>query len=216
MRGRAEGVGERRRAAKRVKPGDGRPLKPFRWCQLVSRVLFDLRLTGPNDRRTVYTVDVGRWGDSKTGELTADLYLDGTHHARSKLPAVFPVEGGTVEVRMSAFGLKRCHYVTYEGTEHQLTPDRDSAEGRRARLDRAHPALSRTIGFCSVVMLLVSLTILVPQLVETALPPDVGTFNSPFDLPIWLNTAVMLGSLTAGTERALRLRYHWLLDGAAG
>ncbi|MEU9746292.1 hypothetical protein [Streptomyces niveus] len=206
----------RRRAAARVKPGDGRPLKPFRWWQLVSRVLFHLRLTGPGGRRIVYTVDVGRWGDKETGELRADLYLDGHHHARSKLPAVFPVEGGTVEVRMSAFGLKRCHHVTYEGTEHQLTPDRDSAEGRRARLDRAHPALSRLIGLCSLVMLLVSLAILVPQLVETALPPDIGTFDSPFDLPIWLNTAVTLGSLTAGTERALRLRYHWLLDGAAG
>lgn len=207
---------KQRRAARRVKPGDGRPLRPFRWWQLVGRVLFYLRLTGLDGRRTVYAVDVRRWGDKETGELRADLYLDGHHHARSKLPAVFPVEGGTVEVRMSAFGLKRCHYVTTTGTEHQLVPDRDSAEGRRAYLDRAHPSLSRVIGLLSVVMLLISLTILVPQLVETALPPDIGTFNSPFDLPVWLNAAVVVGSLSAGTERALRLRYHWLLDGAAG
>ncbi|MEK8174598.1 hypothetical protein NKH77_52930 [Streptomyces sp. M19] len=35
---------------------------------------------------------------------------------------MFPVQGGTVEVSMSAFGLKRRHYVTDKGTEHQLTP----------------------------------------------------------------------------------------------
>lgn len=134
---------KQRRAARRVKPGDGRPLKPFRWWQLVGRVLFYPRLTGLDGRRTVGAVDVRRWGDKETGELRADLYLDGHHHARSKLPAVFPVEGGTVEVRMSAFGLKRCHYVTTTGTEHQLVPDRDSAESRRVYLDRSHPSLSR-------------------------------------------------------------------------
>ncbi|WP_228022887.1 hypothetical protein [Streptomyces acidicola] len=54
---------------------------------------------------------------------------------------------------MSASGLKRCHYVTAEGTEYQLVPDRDSAEGRRAHFDRAHPALSSLIGFLSSIML---------------------------------------------------------------
>ncbi|WP_406486387.1 hypothetical protein [Streptomyces phaeochromogenes] len=47
---------------------------------------------------------------------------------------------------MNAFGLKRCRRVTAEGTEHQLVPDRDSAEGCRAHLDREHPALSRLLG----------------------------------------------------------------------
>ncbi|MEV0117354.1 hypothetical protein AB0H77_29650 [Streptomyces sp. NPDC050844] len=84
----------------------------------------------------------------------------------SKLPAVFPVPGGTVEVKMSGFGLKRCHYVTDEGREFQLDPDPDSAEGRRARLDRAHPALSRTIGLLSLCVLVAALAVLVPQLAE--------------------------------------------------
>lgn len=85
--------------------------------------------------------------------------------------------------------------------------------GLRLLIEAVHAAAG---GDSLMVMLLISLAILVPQLVEKALPPDVGTFNSPFDLPVWLNAAVVVGSLSAGTERALRLRYHWLLDGAAG
>ncbi len=38
---------------------------------------------------------------------------------------------------------------------HQLVPDQDSAEGRRERLDREHPVLSRWMGFFSLLLLLV-------------------------------------------------------------
>ena len=44
----------RRRAAGRVKSGDGHPLKPFRWWQQFSRALFYLRADG----RAEYAVDV--------------------------------------------------------------------------------------------------------------------------------------------------------------
>lgn len=44
----------------------------------------------------------------------------------------------------------------------------------------------------------------------------VGTFTSPVDLPAWGNAVVGLGAAAASTERALRLRYNWLLDGGAG
>ncbi|WP_330175429.1 hypothetical protein OG875_19045 [Streptomyces sp. NBC_01498] len=210
-----------RRAVRRVKPGDGRALRRFRWWQSLSRVLFHLRLTGGDGRRTVYTVDARRGGDNGTGEFKADLYLDGRHHAHSGLPAVFPVRGGTIEVRMSAFGLKRCHYVTAEGTEHQLVPDPASAEGHRARLAHAHPTLSRWIGSFSATVLVAALVLLIPQIIEplSAIPPvaeRVGTFTSPVRLPLWLNITTVAATLTASTERALRLRYSRLLDGAAG
>ncbi|MEU0526621.1 hypothetical protein [Streptomyces niveus] len=210
-----------RLAVRRVKPGDGRPLKRFRWWQSISRSLFYLRLPEGDGRHTEYAVDVRQWGNRETGEVEADLYLDGRHHARSKLPAVLPVRGGAVEVRASAFGLKRCHYVTAEGAEYQLVPDPDSAEGRRARLDRTRPALSRSIGFLSATVLGFALLLLIPQMIQplTEIPPvaeRVGTFDSPVRLPLWLNIAVTAATLTAGTERALRLRYNWLLDGAAG
>ncbi|ANS68664.1 hypothetical protein SLINC_6440 [Streptomyces lincolnensis] len=209
------------RAVQRVEPGDGRALERFRWWQSFSRALFHLRLVNDDGRRTVYTVDV-RHQNQSSGHVKAHLYLDGRHHAESKVPAVFPVRGGTVEVRASGFGLKRCHYVTAEGAEFQLVPDPASAEGRRARLDRSHPALSRRIGFLSLITLVVGLVLLVLQLAEQVtrapegLAQYVGTFTSPIDLPAWANTVVGLCTATASTERALRLRYNALLDGGVG
>ena len=210
-----------RRAVQRVKPGDGRPLKRFRWWQMLTRALFYLRLTDHAGRQMVYAVDVRHQNQSQ-GYVKAHLYLDGRHHAESRVPAVFPVQGGTVEVRTSAFGLKRCHYVTAEGAEYQLVPDPASAEGRRARLDRAHPVLSCWIGFLSSVVLVIGLVLLILQLAEqvTRAPEGVaqyvGTFTSSLDLSAWGNVVVGLVTVGASTERALRLRYHWLLDGGAG
>jgi hypothetical protein len=208
---------KRRRAARRVKPGDGHALQRFRWWQLLSRALFHLSLTGADGEPEIWSVDVRLWGDSN-GEVRAELYRDGQHYARSKLPAAFSVPGGTVEVETSSYGLKRCHYVSDDGAVRQLLPDPASAEGRRARLERKRPGLSRTIGLASVVVLVVALALGIPQIVEeiSQIPPvaaNLGTFTSPIQLPAWLNVALLLATLVASTERALRLRYHWLLDG---
>lgn len=208
---------KRRRAARRVKPGDGHALKRFRWWQAFSRALFHLSLTSEGGQQEVWSVDVKLWGDSN-GEVVAHLYRNGQHEARSKLPAEFPVTGGTVQVIASGYGLKRCHYVTEDGTERQLVPDSASAEGRRARLERERPGVSRFIGVVSVAILVVALVLGVPQLIEqiTQIPPvaeNVGTFTSPFRLPGWFNVSLLVATLVASTERALRLRYHWLLDG---
>ena len=106
------GEWRRRRAARRIKPGTGRKLQPFRWWQPFARSLYSIDLG-----RQVYAVDVRhrRRFFSEDGKGTADLYLDGRHHAESKLPAAFSVPGGTIEVADSPFGLKRCHYITDEG-----------------------------------------------------------------------------------------------------
>lgn len=211
----------RRRAARRVRPGDGRPLKRFRWWQLPFRALFHLRLPGEDGGHTAYAVDIRHWQNHTSDGLKAHLYRDGRQHALSRLPAAFPVPGGTVEVRMSAFGIRRCHYVPDEGPEHQLVPDPRSAEGRRARLDREHPALGRAIGLLSLCVLVGALAILVPQLAEQLTASEgiarhTGTFTSPVDLPKWGNIALGLATAAASTERALRLRYSLLLDGGAG
>ncbi|MFC7592159.1 hypothetical protein ACFQYP_56870 [Nonomuraea antimicrobica] len=42
-----------------------------------------------------------------------------------------------------------------------------------------------------------------------------GTFTSPIRLPGWLNFTLALGAAAGGWERALRLRYNWLLDSMA-
>ncbi|MFE4641676.1 hypothetical protein [Streptomyces sp. NPDC056730] len=211
---------QRRRAAMRVRPGDGRPLRRFRWWQLPGRALFHLPLTRHDGRRTMYAIDVRHWQDQSAGTVKAHLYLDGRLHAESRLPAAFPVPNGTIEVAMSGFGIKRCHYVTTAGAEHQLVPHPASAEGRRARLDRDHPALSRWIGFCSLIALLVGAGLLVVQIVEplSRIPPvasRVGSFESPVHLPLWLNVTLGVAAAMGSMERALRLRYNWLLDGAA-
>ncbi|MFI1225039.1 MULTISPECIES: hypothetical protein [unclassified Streptomyces] len=211
----------RRRALQRVEPGDGRALKRFRWWQVLFRALFYLRLTHSDGRQTVYAVDVRHGQNQTSGQVKAHLYLDGRQHARAGLPAAFPVPGGTVEVAMSSFGLKRCHYVTTGGVASQLVPDRDSAEGRRAYLERAHPALSRLIGALSSMVLVVALTLLVFQLIEpvTQVPPIArrfGSHTSPLDLPGWLTLAIGGCAAAASTERAWRLRYSRLLDGGAG
>lgn len=207
----------RRRAARRAGPGDGHALQRYRWWQPFSRSLFHLYLTGEDGQRQTWSVDVRHGGDSN-GEVLAQLYLDGQHHARSKFPAAFPVPGGTVEVVASNYGLRRCHYVTYDGAERQLVPDPASAEGRRARLERNHPALGRGLGLLSFAILVVALVLGVPQLVQeiSQIPPvaeSVGSFTSPIRLPAWFNLMLLVAAVMASTERALRLRYNWLLDG---
>lgn len=210
-----------RRAARRVKSGDGHALPRFRWWQLLGRALYYLRLDDGYGGQNVYAVDVRHNRTDSSGYANADLYIDGRHHARSRMPAAFPVPGGKIEVKKSGFGLKRCHYVTADGTAHQLQPDRVSAEGRRAHLDRAHPAVSRGVSFFSTIVLLASLAVLIMQLLEKLTQPapiaaHIGTFTSPIDLPVWLNIAVGALAAAASTERALRLRYSWLLDGGVG
>ncbi|GAA2096383.1 hypothetical protein GCM10009801_65900 [Streptomyces albiaxialis] len=210
----------RRRAVRRVRPGDGRPLRRFRWWQLPGRALFHLPPARHDGHGAAYAVDVRHWQNQASGKVEAHLYRDGRLHAESRLPAAFPVPGGTIEVAMSGFGIKRCHFVSEGGTERQLVPDPASAEGRRARLDRNHPALSRGIAAFSVLMLLIGAGLLVLQIAEpvSEIPPvasRVGTFGSPLHLPLWLNTALGAAAAASSVERALRLRYHWLLDGAA-
>jgi hypothetical protein len=211
----------RRRAIRRVEPGNGRPLQRFRWWHVpMGRALFSLQPSSADGRTATYAVDVRRWGQQSGGEAVAHLHLDGRHHARSRIPAVFSVEGGVIEVAMSRFGIKRCHHVTAEGQEHQLDPDPKSAVGRRARFERDQRTASRVIGSVSLLLLVIGVGLNLLQLIEPisrvpAIAENLGTFTSPIRLPLWLNTTLALGAALASVERALRLRYHWLLDGGS-
>ena len=199
-------------------PGDGHALAPYRPWQMLTRSLFHLHLTDPAGTARTWSVDVRHGGDDDDGEARADLYVDGLHHASAKLPAAFAVPDGTVEVAASGYGLRRIHHVAHDGSVRQLTPDPASAEGWRARLDRTHPTLSRALALASVSVLLVALVLGVPQVVEqiTTLPPvaqAVGAWTSPFRLPETANIALVLATVAASTERALRLRHSRVLDG---
>ena len=173
----------RQRAAGRVKDGNGRALKPFRWWQMLSRALFYLPQEVDREQCSghVHAVDVPYWQRIATedGKGKAHLYLDGRHHAVSTLPAAFPVEGGFIEVVPSAFGMRRCHYVSENGPDRQLVPDEKSAEGRRARLERDHPVRSRLIGVLSLLVLVVAVLLVIPQIIEylTQIPPVQDRFG---------------------------------------
>lgn len=139
-------------------------------------------------------------------------------------PRCLPRRGGTIEVHRGIDERLRpeaLYYVTHEGHEHQLTPDPASAEGRRANLARQHPALSCVIGCFSAVALTTALVPIVSQVAEKLTEPpevaqNVGTFHAPVHLSVWMNLTLVLVTLAASTERALRLRYSRLLDGGAG
>lgn len=213
---------KRKRAARRLKNGDGRLLLPFRWWQLFTgRKLFYLELPDPEREPAIYAVDVhlsGKQSGKDGSQPKAHLYVDGRHHAESTLPARLPVDGGTVEVAMGTYTLRRMHYVSAAGREHRLTPDPGSAIGRRLRFDRNHPMTSRAIGAISVVMLVIGVILVLLQIVGpiSEVPPLMerfGRFESPVQLPLWLNLTLGFGAAIATMERGLRLRYHWLLDG---
>lgn len=206
-----------RLAERRARAGDGRPLTPFRWWQMLSRSQLSLRIPDATGPTVEYTVDVHQLGDSSDGTVRARLYRDGALDAVSRLPARFSVPGGHIEVAVGGFGLRRCHFVPDAGDERQLVPHPRSAEGRRAAFDRDHRAASRVIGILSGAIVAVGVCLTVPQLIDTIshIPPiaeNIGTFTWPLQLSPAVNLAVTLVVVAASIERASRLRSSWLDD----
>ncbi|MFB4212611.1 hypothetical protein ACE1TH_11940 [Shouchella sp. JSM 1781072] len=203
---------KRNRKINKVKEGDGHQLKPFRFWQPLTRSIFYMKLIEKNEEAHVYAVNVHFFSEDETTEL----YRDGTHIATSSLPATFPVPGGVIEVATSDYGISRMDYVTRDGAR-QLQPDKRSAEGLRLRFDQRFPLISASIGACAIAILLLSIFLGLPQLLEglTQIPwvaEHIGTFQSPVTLPNWLNTTLIILSVFAAMERALTLKNHWLID----
>ena len=203
----------KQRAIKKVKPGDGKPLKRMRPWQALSRTVFHIELPDGDGVPRTFSVDVPFFDlDGKVS-----LYRDGRRHARAESPAVFPVPGGVIAVKTSTFGVSRMHFEPDDGGEQQLLPDQAAAEAARARFAQRHPAVSSVIGVTAVVVLLVGLFFGLPQLLEQVsqielVADNIGTFTSPFALPAWANTALLVAGMLAALERALTLRNHWLID----
>ena len=200
---------------RRVRAGSGEPQRKYRWWQMFSRSLRSITLTSEDGRPSIHTVEVRHGGDMTDGEVRARLYVDGSLQSFAKMPTRFPVPGGHIEVAITSFGLKRCHYVRANGVQQQLTPDPRSAEGRRARLHRQHPGASRVIGLLSIAFVAIGLCVEIPQIIEalSQIPPvadSIGTFTSPLQLPLQLNLLVGLAAIVGSTERALRMRSSWI------
>src|SRR5699024_12812322 len=137
-----EDSGFGRRGKKKIQPGDGHQLKPFRWWQMLGRSLFYAPLQTADGQPRTYAVSV----DYLDWEDNADVYLEEKHYARAKLPASIPVEGGAIEVAATSLGLKRMHFVAASSQAHGLKPDGASAGGRRAELATRYPGLRRASG----------------------------------------------------------------------
>src|SRR5699024_5158936 len=98
-----------------------------------------------------------------------------------------------------------------------LQPHRRTGEALRNRFGRRFPRTSRALGIAAIVVLLVSLALGAPQILELitrldVMPRAVGTFTSPISLPGSVNTPLVIASGLAAIERALTLRSHWLID----
>jgi len=194
-----------------VKPGDGRALKPYRWWQTIWRTIFTIELPEPDGTQHEYAVDVDYF------DWTIRLYRDGVNTATASYPVKFEVPGGIIDVNLSLYGTSRMHFVSDDGDHTQLRPNPTSGEGWRARFAHRHPWPSRIIGWLAIAILLTSLVLLVPQVIERIsqiewVAENIGTFTSPIDLPAEVNTALTVAGVIASIERALSMRNHWLID----
>jgi len=208
-------VGLKHWRTRRVRAGSGEPLRRYRWWQMLGRSLRAITLPSPDGTTSTYTVDVRHAGDMTDGEIRARLYVDGSLRSFARMPTRFPVPGGHIDVAITGFGLKRCHYVRADGSEVQLAPDPASGEGRRARLQHRHPSVSRLIGIVSTLFVVIGLGVEVPQIIAalSQIPPiadSIGTFTSPVQLSLQANLLIGLAAVVGSTERALRMRSSWI------
>ncbi|HEY1134403.1 MAG TPA: hypothetical protein VGE77_07480 [Nocardioides sp.] len=201
-------------AGKKVEPGDGSRQPRLRPWHFLVRTMLLTRVPDQHGVLHDHAVHVKLLADEKG----ARHYRDRVQVAVGDLPVKFAVPGGRLEVATSIFGLSRAHHVRDDGTEQVMTPAPGSAEHARARFGRRFPRTSRLIGAVAIVICLAGVAIAVPQLLElvTHWPPVADridwSFDSPVSLPAWANTSLFVAGLLAGTERALTLRNHWLID----
>ncbi|TDQ36590.1 hypothetical protein [Aureibacillus halotolerans] len=204
---------KRRLKMKKVKEGDGHLLKDYRIWHMFTRSLFHIEITNSKNEKTKYAMNCKYF----TEEPQVDLYRNGKHVAFSKLPAAFPIENGILEIKNGGYGINRIHYVTDEEGAFSIYPDKRSIRGLRMRLHKQFPTISSLIEKLAVVILLTSIALSFPQLVEklTEVPwvtENVGAFHSPFAFPLTVNLGIIGIGMLAGYERTLMLRSHWLID----
>ncbi len=130
----------------------------------------------------------------------------------------YPIAGTTakIDVAMSDYGLKRMHLVD-GAVDRLLRPDLKSAEGMRHQFGKKFPRLSKWLGWLAIAVLLVSVLLWIPQILELVSGWDIfvdrfGRFESPVQLSASVNTTLVVLSILAATERALTVKYHWLID----
>ena len=82
---------------------------------------------------------------------------------------------------------------------------------------RRFPTFSAFIGIIAISILLFSLAIGIPPIVETIskipwVSENIGIFESPIQLTDWTFFTIGIAAAIAGIERVLMLKNHWLID----
>ncbi|MFB4211495.1 hypothetical protein ACE1TH_06195 [Shouchella sp. JSM 1781072] len=208
---------KRRLAIKKVKAGDGHTLKPYRLWHIFTHSLFHITITKENNEQVHYALKSRYFAD----DSSVDLYHGKTHVAYSTLPASIPIENGILEVKSGGSGINQIRYRTDKAETFSIYPDKRSVRGWRLGMHRHFPVISNCLGLLAILVLLASLALGLPQIVEQIseipwIAEHIGTFQSPINLPVWLNVAIGLATGFAATERALMLRSHWLIDMETG
>lgn len=197
------------RKARPVEPGDGSPLKPYTWTDVLSRSLLGITHA---DHTYAVDYDFFAW-DGKVA-----LYRDGHQTAKGKHPTVFPVDGGRIEFAATLYGVTRAHLVLTDGDEQPLSPHPRSGEAWRERLARRHPEVSRLLSAAAIVTLILGLVFGVMAVLQTVTHTELVSdhldwrFTPPVTLSGTAAAVLSTAGLLAIVERALSMRHHWLLD----
>lgn len=187
------------------KPGDGSALAPLAWWHFVYRTVHGTQHAG-----TRWEIDVDFFDIDEKIRLYRDGRLDRIQRSKARFELD---DGARIEAALSTYGLRRGHLVLPDGTERRLTPAPRTAERWRADLERDHPTVSRRLAAVSWTVLALALLLQIPQILEMGSEMTGWyAFTSPITLPGPVNATLTVAGVLAGLERALRMRYHWLLD----
>lgn len=193
---------------KDVKAGDGRAFKQLHWWEIMTRSVFYLQINSDQYAVEVYFF---RFEDNIM------VYKNGEQVSMGTESMKYQAGDGLIEIALSDYGVKRMHYVREASQDEMLIPDKQSAEGLRYKFGHKFPRVSKWMGVIAIAVLLVSVVLWIPQIVELLAGWDIleryiGGFQSPVNLSGWLNMALVVLSVLAITERTLTIKYHWLID----
>lgn len=204
---------KRRRRMKKVKPGDGHLLKKYQFWHIITHSLFHITITNKDNEKTHYALKARYF----VNDPSVDLYHNQKHVAYSKLPATLPVKDGIIEVKNGKAGINSINYIPEKQATFSVYPDKRSIRGWRMWVHKRFPLFSAIIAKIAMVILLMSLVLSLPQLLESLseipwVAENIGTFKSPFTFSFWMNVLFGFAGSFALMERALMLRSHWLID----
>ncbi len=196
-----------------MKKGDGHFLKTYRIWNIFTQSLFHIYITNEKNETIYYALKSRYFAE----DSSVDLYHNNKHIAYSTLPAAIPVENGIIEVKSGGSGINSIKYITDKKETFSVYPDKRSVRGLRMGLHKSFPKISSLIAGIAIVILLTSLALSLPQLIESIaqipwVSENIGTFESPINLSVWENFAIGIAVALAAIERALMLRSHWLID----